>query len=78
MRHRVFRHSEEAVPRLFMLSPARAKDQASSWMPCSLQLCAWGENPIIKEYGDKQAVWEDKILNNLDPRLTKGGQPSEP
>nr|WP_171650582.1 winged helix-turn-helix transcriptional regulator [Paenibacillus foliorum] len=27
-------------------------------------LCAWGENHIVKEYGDKFAVLEDNILNN--------------
>ncbi|WP_379138893.1 winged helix-turn-helix transcriptional regulator [Paenibacillus sp. sgz500958] len=26
-------------------------------------LCTWGENHIIKEYGDKYAVLEDSILN---------------
>jgi len=27
-------------------------------------LCAWGENHIIKEYGDKFAVLEDNVLNH--------------
>lgn len=29
-------------------------------------LCTWGETHIIKEYGDKHAVLEDNILNNLE------------
>ncbi|WP_309122264.1 winged helix-turn-helix transcriptional regulator [Paenibacillus sp.] len=28
-------------------------------------LCAWGENHIIREYGDKSAVLEDNGLNRL-------------
>ncbi|AWB47050.1 transcriptional regulator [Paenibacillus sp. CAA11] len=27
-------------------------------------LCTWGEQHIIKEYGDKRLVLEDNILNN--------------
>jgi DNA-binding HxlR family transcriptional regulator len=27
-------------------------------------LCAWGENHIVKEYGDASAVLEDNILNH--------------
>lgn len=29
-------------------------------------LCLWGDNHIIKEYGSKNAVLEDNILNNLE------------
>lgn len=29
----------------------------------TVALCAWGEQHIIKEYGDKYAVLEDSILN---------------
>ncbi|ASA24697.1 winged helix-turn-helix transcriptional regulator [Paenibacillus donghaensis] len=32
-------------------------------------LCAWGEMHIIKEYGDKAAVLEDNVLNNLNPAV---------
>jgi DNA-binding HxlR family transcriptional regulator len=28
-------------------------------------LCAWGENHIIKEYGDKSVVLEDSILTRV-------------
>ncbi|NGP59080.1 winged helix-turn-helix transcriptional regulator [Paenibacillus thiaminolyticus] len=37
-----------------------------SLKPILDSLCMWGENHIIKEYGDKFAVLEDNILNNKD------------
>lgn len=36
-------------------------------------LCAWGEQHIIKEYGDKFAVLEDNVLNNKKVELLPGG-----
>ncbi|MCM3038464.1 winged helix-turn-helix transcriptional regulator [Paenibacillus motobuensis] len=41
-----------------------------SLKPILDSLCMWGENHIIKEYGDKFAVLEDNILNNKDIGLT--------
>lgn len=35
-------------------------------------LCAWGEQHIIKEYGDKFAVLEDNVLNNKKVELLPG------
>ncbi|MBM7567205.1 winged helix-turn-helix transcriptional regulator [Paenibacillus sacheonensis] len=35
-------------------------------------LCDWGEKHIIKEYGDKAAVLEDNILNDLGKEPVHG------
>ncbi len=29
-------------------------------------LCTWGDTHIIREYGDKESMLEDNVLNNLD------------
>ncbi|KJB87141.1 HxlR family transcriptional regulator, partial [Paenibacillus sp. E194] len=38
-------------------------EYGSSLKPILNALCNWGENHIIKEYGDKFTVLEDNILN---------------
>jgi len=38
-------------------------EYGSSLKPILNALCTWGENHIIKEYGDKFTVLEDNILN---------------
>ncbi|MNF12386.1 putative HTH-type transcriptional regulator YtcD [compost metagenome] len=36
-------------------------------------LCAWGEQHIIREYGDKFAVLEDNVLNQKKPEEESAG-----
>lgn len=37
----------------------------------------WGENHIIKEYGDKFAVLEDNILNSLPTEMDNSSKEKE-